>query len=75
MPGAIAGVAYAVCEMCLRIWQMPKSAHKLANFEASPPLAVRPMLGLSPTARQASEQREIYDFSLSALDSSIFSGC
>jgi hypothetical protein len=75
MPGAIAGFAYAVCEMCLRIWQMPKSAHNLANFKASPPLAVMPMLGLTPTPRQASGQREIYDFSLSALDSSILSGC
>jgi hypothetical protein len=30
---------------------------------------------LTLTARQASERREIYDFSLSARDSSIFSGC
>ena len=52
----------------------PKSAHNLAKCEGPPPLAVMLMLGCSPRSGQANACREIHDFSLYTLNSSIFSG-
>jgi hypothetical protein len=41
-----------------------KIAHKLANLESPPPLAVAGMLGLSPTSGQDDAAHDTYDFSL-----------
>ena len=64
MPGAIAGVCFEMCEIEPQIPALPESAHKLANYEGPPPLAVAPMLGLSRRPGQAGAAREIHDFSL-----------
>lgn len=41
-----------------------KIAHKLANLEGPPPLAIAGMLGLTRTPGQDDAAHDIYDFSL-----------
>jgi hypothetical protein len=61
-------------EVSLEFGQHAKSAHNLAKCEGPPPLAVGPMLGLTRRPRQANAVHEACDFSLYALNTSIFSG-
>ena len=51
----------------------PKSAHDLAKCDGPHPSPLL-MLGCSPRSGQANACREIHDFSLYTLNSSIFSG-
>ena len=61
VPGVIAECAGG---MRIGAWQRQNFAHNLAKADGPPPVAVKPMLGLTRTPGQADADHGTYDFSL-----------